>query len=511
MTISNINPVVTAPVLIPYTPDCEYKYGEEILPPAKIKHLANTFHNYQIIDLQHEYTKRLLNKQKPIERGKLIHSYISTDDVYLTGLDGIARRYPKGTWIITVEITDPLAVKLYNNGELTGFSITVKEKEHADAIIEYVSQKTLTQLPPNVIQSEKDFIKTPKRILMKDVKNPVAFTVSLVKQPCVYGAKFCRKSCVINNQNKLKENNDIVSLKEKIKAEINNFIDGLDVDSYSESEKEDISTSNDENNNNDTNLNEEQTESKKETLDDSIIETETEKSEPTSEDTTIKEIYGRKIKIESQKEEKILPPSTPEDEENPEDGEKPEDIPESEKDDPIIECTKCGGKHRQSEKCNGPKTKSATKSEDKSETVEYLSAEGVKELVKTTLQKYGDEVEKMVFDGIQEALEDYHFPEAMKSDTTSEEVTETEVETEVDELVDESVEAQKNYATPEMVESIFEEQFETFKSELMGNIKKAQSESIKSYSKAITPTDDGLKEEPVKEVEKPVSAILMGS
>ncbi len=480
MTTITDNPVVTAPVLIPYAPDCEYKYGEEILAPEKIRQLANSFNDYKIIDLQHEYTKRLLNHQEPINRGKLIHSYISTDELYLKGLDGYNRKYPKGTWIITVEITDPLAVKLYNEGLLTGFSVTVKQKEHADTILKYVSQKSYSELPPQIIQSEKDFTKTPKRILMKDVKNPVAFTVSLVKQPCVYGAKFCRKTCIINNQNKLKENNDIVSLKEKIKAELNNFIDGLDV------EEESVKADN---------------------------ETETTSTEPTetevqsaNENESVKE----EVEQESEKE-----------------------------DDPIIECEKCGRKHPQSEKCGG-KPKESTKQvtpevideeeEEKTETdildedesvktetdmdsesekeVLYLAQDDVTNLVKTTLQRYAEEVEAMVFDGIQEALDDYYFADSMKSQPTE---TEAVKEEDVD-VVDESTkseveptEAQKNYATPEMVESIFDEQFQSFKSEIMTNIKKAQSESIKSYSKAITPLDDGLNTTEKKEYKPTMS------
>ena len=155
--------IITSPVLIPYTPDCEYQYGEEVLPPEKIEHLANSFNEYKIIDLQHEFTKRLINKLKPVPRGKLLKSYITTEKLHLKGLDGFIREYPKGTWIISVEITDPEAIQLYNTGQLTGLSITVKEKEHADAIIDFLNKHDVPYLPEHIVEAEKGFYKKPKR------------------------------------------------------------------------------------------------------------------------------------------------------------------------------------------------------------------------------------------------------------------------------------------------------------------------------------------------------------
>lgn len=144
------NPIITSPVLIPYTPDCEYEYGEDVLPPEKIEQLANSFNDYKIIDLQHEFTKRLINHMDPVPRGKLLKSYISQEDIRLTGLDGYVREYPRGTWIISVEITDSEAMKLYEQGVLTGLSITVKEKEHADTIINFLNDNDIPYLPEEI-------------------------------------------------------------------------------------------------------------------------------------------------------------------------------------------------------------------------------------------------------------------------------------------------------------------------------------------------------------------------
>ena len=512
--------IITAPVLIPYTPDCEYQYGEEVLPPEKIEQLANSFNQYKIIDLQHEFTKRLINKQKPIPRGKLLKSYITQEKLYLKGLDGFVREYPPGTWIITVKITDPEAIRLYNNGELTGVSITVKEKDHADTIIEFLDNHDIPYLPEHIVEAEKGFYKKPKRILMKDVINPVAFTVSLVKSPCVYDAKFCKNSCVIVNQDKLKEKK-ILNLKEKIKKEINSFIDGLDVEEESvkedvgveESEKQEVSSE----------------ESQKET------ETESEESQKGSSekcDGKTKTIYGRKVKVQSTK-------SETEEESQKDDGDSgdgdgdPNNAGSGEGSDSGDganldgdggEVTPTGGDDSEPEptsseqdknvgnggKGNGKKEVVEAKKEDVTESTEsesdkdvlYLAQDDVENLISTTLRRYAEEVEQMVFDGIQEALDDYLFSQdiSYKEDVESEKEEIEETESEKEEVEEES---QKQYATPDMVKSMFDEQFSSFKSSIMDSIKQAQKESIKSYSKAITSSDDGFQKESKKETFKP--------
>lgn len=488
---------ITAPVLIPYTPDCEYQYGEEVLPPEKIKYLADTFNDYKIIDLQHEFTKRLINRLEPIPRGKLLKSYITQDTLYLKGLDGYIREYPKGTWIISVEITDPEAVYLYNTGALTGVSITVKEKEHADAIIDFLDHKSIPYLPEHIINVEKGFYKKPKRILMKDVIHPVAFTVSLVKSPCVYDAKFCKNSCVIVNQDKLKENK-IVNLKEKIKSEINNFIDGLDVEE--ESVKEDVK------------VEEEQVE-KEEITEEEESQKDSEKCGEGKEKT----IYGRKVKAQATKSETEEKESQKDDGESGDsdgettntgsgegndsgDGENSEDGDETTSGE-----TETDENYGNGGKGNGKKETVEAKKEDITETesdkeVLYLAQDDVENLISTTLRRYAEEIEQMVFDGIQEALDDYLFSQDI---AYKEDVKDDEEPGEVDEEPEEPEEAQKQFATPDMVQSMLENELSSFKSNIMDNIKKAQKESIKSYSKAITPSDDGFQSESKKETFKP--------
>ena len=69
------------------------------------------------------------------------------------------------------------------NGEYTGYSITTVSKKFADKQIQL-----------------------PRRVLMKDVKDPVGFTISLVKKPCVRGTKFCSMKEDLENGDVVSEN-----------------------------------------------------------------------------------------------------------------------------------------------------------------------------------------------------------------------------------------------------------------------------------------------------------------
>ena len=57
MTIHNHTPyrIVTAPVLIPDVPDCDYDNGETPLTTKQIQHLQASYKNYQIIDYDHQF------------------------------------------------------------------------------------------------------------------------------------------------------------------------------------------------------------------------------------------------------------------------------------------------------------------------------------------------------------------------------------------------------------------------------------------------------------------------
>jgi hypothetical protein len=165
---SNNTVTITAPVLVPGEKDCDYKNGETPLTPEKVQQIATSFKNYGIIDKNHSYLKDFKKVGEPVE------SKITTAPMTLKNLNGEEREYPPGTWILTAKITDPVTVTEVKNRKFTGFSVTALNKSEAEKI------KTVTK---NASMKS--------RTLIKDLDNPVGFTVSLVVAPCQRGAKFC--------------------------------------------------------------------------------------------------------------------------------------------------------------------------------------------------------------------------------------------------------------------------------------------------------------------------------
>lgn len=165
---TNINSrILTAPVLIPNTPDCTYNQGEPVLSEDKVRKLATSFNNYGIIDYEHQFNKKdTEGYQKQV--GSVIDSWLIPEEETIKGLDGVTRTYPKGTWFLSTRITDPKVIKEFDTGKIKGFSSTTVSKTFADNVA------------------------TKSKTLIKDIKNPVVMTVSVTASPCVYGAKFCK-------------------------------------------------------------------------------------------------------------------------------------------------------------------------------------------------------------------------------------------------------------------------------------------------------------------------------
>ena len=137
--------LITAPVLVPGEKDCEFIYGEEPLTEGQIRQIAHEYlANYSLVDKNHEFfeTREVI--------GVPVESYITNEPISLKGLDGTVNEYPKGTWIATTRITDEEEMEKALNGEYTGYSITTVSKKFADKQIQL-----------------------PRRVLMKDIKDPV--------------------------------------------------------------------------------------------------------------------------------------------------------------------------------------------------------------------------------------------------------------------------------------------------------------------------------------------------
>ena len=194
VTKSRDSLLITAPVLVPGEKDCDFIYGEEPLTEGQIRHIAHEYlANYSLVDKNHEFfeTREVI--------GVPVESYITTEPISLKGLDGTVNEYPKGTWIATTRITDEEEMEKALNGEYTGYSITTVSKKFADKQIQL-----------------------PRRVLMKDIKDPVGFTISLVRKPCVRGAKFCSMKEDIENGDVMSENID-----DKLEEETKGFVQSI--------------------------------------------------------------------------------------------------------------------------------------------------------------------------------------------------------------------------------------------------------------------------------------------
>ena len=200
--------ITTAPVLIPDTPDCDYNNGETPLTIPEIKHLHQTYTDYQIIDYQHQYVWEgpyyLRNVGTPIK------SWISTKSHTYTDILGNTRTVPSGTWWLTSKITDPEMIQLIDNNKLRAYSLTTSEKHLADKFMQQVH--TTTSNKTDIIK-ELQTSMSNKRTNIHDIENPVAFTVTLTDFPCVGGAVFSKR-CLENSKNNISYKRDDIMTEE---------------------------------------------------------------------------------------------------------------------------------------------------------------------------------------------------------------------------------------------------------------------------------------------------------
>ncbi len=175
--------VVTAPVLIPQTPDCDYLRGEKLFTEEEILTQKEEFDSYAFVDTFH--TIRDENSaDKTAITGKPVKSYILTEDTELIWVDGSVHEYPKGTWMLSSEITDPLAIQQVENGTLNGWSPSIFPRDQAEKI--------------------KAALKASAGGLVKDISDPVTAVVSLVPKPCQQKNRLCKTN--INGEIMSKDN-----------------------------------------------------------------------------------------------------------------------------------------------------------------------------------------------------------------------------------------------------------------------------------------------------------------
>ena len=180
--------IITAPVLIPDKADCDHDKGEPPLSIQQIRNLKETFDDYQFIDFDHhladddsEWYGQLL--------GEPVRSWITSTPTTYTNILGVTETIPPGTWWLTTKITHPDVIPLLDDKRLTAYSITVGNKAFCDNF-----KRTILMAPKNDEQKVPlnvgDVVAFKNKTLIKDIVDPVGFTVSLTGLPCIGSATF---------------------------------------------------------------------------------------------------------------------------------------------------------------------------------------------------------------------------------------------------------------------------------------------------------------------------------
>lgn len=156
------------PVFIPRYPDCECKLGEKPLTSEQIKQLCQEYQQYGLVDQDHKY---FINHKTV---GTPLNYELLTENTTITRYNGTKYTYPKGTWIQTLQITDPVTIQGIRTGKLTGTSATTIERDRIPILLKGISTKA----------------HTIQRVFISDLKDPVTVTISIVDKPCVREAVF---------------------------------------------------------------------------------------------------------------------------------------------------------------------------------------------------------------------------------------------------------------------------------------------------------------------------------
>ena len=170
---------LTAPVLIPYAKDCDYKNGETPLNPEQITTFKESYDKYGFVDHEHGLTRDGRKIGEPSE------SIILDQDTTFTLYDGTHKTYPGGTWMLTTHITDETAIVEAMKGYYTGYSPSILPRASADKYLAALKAGKGNDC------ACKNQVSSMGNSLIKDVPDPVVLSVSLTRQPCLHESKFC--------------------------------------------------------------------------------------------------------------------------------------------------------------------------------------------------------------------------------------------------------------------------------------------------------------------------------
>ena len=189
--------------MIPGARDCDYWRGEDPFTVDQVKAFKEAYDDYGFID-KHHAVQGIQTAHKHNRIGSALKSFLLDEPTSYTWLDGSIHTYPAGTWMLTSEITDPVAIKQAQDGLITGYSPSIFARETAEKLRAALKEASLKASAGNLI---------------KNINDPVPVLVSLVRKPCQHGNKFCESKNGENMsedkaQNKLNKIRGILGLEE---------------------------------------------------------------------------------------------------------------------------------------------------------------------------------------------------------------------------------------------------------------------------------------------------------
>ena len=171
--------LLTAPVLIPFAKDCDFKNGEEPLTREQVRAFKESYDKYGFVDHEHGLTKDGRKIGQPSK------SIILDHDTTFTIYDGSTKTYPEGTWMLTTQLTDEEAISEALEGYYTGYSPSILPRSSADKYLAALKAGKEDEC------SCKNQVSSMGNSLIKDVPDPVVLSVSLTRQPCLHESQFC--------------------------------------------------------------------------------------------------------------------------------------------------------------------------------------------------------------------------------------------------------------------------------------------------------------------------------
>lgn len=181
--------LVSGPVALPGCADCDYKAGEKILTADEIEQFVHDFNTkFRLSDKMHVFTStgELI--------GESVENWTTKEESIVKNINGEDVTLPEGTWMTTIKVTDSDTWNKIEDGTYKGFSAAYLSENDANNLLNAITaSKSMTPY--------SELISSNKRVLIKDLENPVPVTVSIVDTPCVPNAIFTSvKQCPASNK-----------------------------------------------------------------------------------------------------------------------------------------------------------------------------------------------------------------------------------------------------------------------------------------------------------------------